>query len=160
MPAPAAAPMTTSVGKSVALTLATPDLAQAQQVIDEEKQEDFDEAHSVLQKTGLVTLALTAFFGASTLALFVAQESVAVQSPVSPYDEGSQGKQDAMTGLRVANYALFSAQPVLGLLAANPGILGVPEKDREDVSAALRTVHFAVGGTLATTYTVNAALQW
>lgn len=182
-----------------ALALGAPDLAHAQEVIDQEKQDDYDTAHSVLQKTGLVTLGLTgitgatllmnkktlfsdgrcasgdpllgdfgcggltylhAAFGATTLALFVAQESVAVQSPISPYDEGSEGKQDAMTGMRVANYALFSVQPVLGLFAANPGILGVPEEDREDVSAALRTVHFAVGGTLATTYTVNAALQW
>lgn len=175
-----------------------PASASAQE-IDQERQDDYDTAHSVLQKTGLVTLGLTGISGATllinkptafgdgrcksgdpilgdfgcggltylhfgfavtTLGLFVAQEVVAEQAPISPYDQGSEGKQDAMAGFRVANYALFGVQPVLGLLAANPGILGVDDADKEDVSRALRTVHFGVGGGLATTYTANAIMQW
>jgi hypothetical protein len=173
--------------------------AAAQETIDREKQEDYETAHSVLQKTGLVTLGLTgatgagllinkrtlfsrgrcetgdpilgefgcggltflhAGFGATTAGLFVAQQIVGAQAPISPYDMGSEGKQDTMEALRYVNISLFIVQPVLGLLAANPGIMGVAEEDQEDVSAVLRTIHFGVGGSLATTYTVNAALQW
>jgi hypothetical protein len=193
--AAAASAIAAVVGAAVALA---PSSASAQE-IDQERQEDYDTAHSVLQKTGLVTLGLTGLSGATlminkptafgdgrcksgdpifgdfgcggltflhlgfavtTLGLFVAQEVVAEQAPISPYDQGSEGKQDAMAGFRVANYALFGVQPVLGLLAANPGILGVDDADKEDVSRALRTVHFGVGGGLATTYTANAIMQW
>jgi hypothetical protein len=191
----AASLLSGALGAATALAPAT---AGAQE-IDQERQDDYDTAHSVLQKTGLVTLGLTGISGATllinkptafgdgrcksgdpilgdfgcggltylhlgfavtTLGLFVAQEVVAEQAPISPYDMGSETKQDTMAGFRVANYALFGVQPVLGLLAANPGILGVDDADKEDVSRALRTVHFGVGGGLATTYTANAIMQW
>lgn len=103
---------------------------------------------------------LHAGFGATTLGLFVAQEIVAGEMPISPYDVGSQGRQDAMTALRYTNIGLFAVQPILGFVAANPGVIGVAEESQEDVSRVLRTIHFGVGGTIATTYTVNAALQW
>ena len=173
--------------------------ASAQEAIDQDKQDDLETVHSVLQKTGLVTLGLTGASGfvlivnkptlfgdgrcksgepwlgdfgcgglvfvhlgtaVTTLGLFVAQEIVAGEMPVSPYDMGSEGKRDAMAALRVANIGLFAVQPVLGFLAANPGVIGIAESSREDFSKVLRTIHFGVGGSLATTYTVNAALQW
>lgn len=192
----ATAAIAVGVGAGIA---ALPRTAHAQETFDADKQEELGDVHSVLQKTGLVTLGLTgvsggvlllnkptlfgdgrcksgdpvlgdfgcsglpilhAAFGATTLGLFVAQEIVAGEMPISPYDMGSEGRQDAMTGLRIANYSLFAVQPVLGFLAANPGVVGVSEESQEDVSRVLRTIHFGVGGTLATTYTVNAALQW
>lgn len=182
----------------VAASLA-PARASAQDVIDQDKQDDLDTVHSVLQKTGLVTLGLTGTTGAvllvnkptlfgdgrcksgspwlgdfgcggltfvhlgfavSTLGLFIAQEIVAGEMPISPYDMGSEGRQDAMAGLRVANYSLFALQPVLGFLAANPGVIGISDSSKEDFSRVVRTIHFGVGGSLATTYTINAALQW
>jgi hypothetical protein len=163
--------------------------------IDQNKQHNLSDVHSVLQKVGLVTLggtgitgaallanSETAFgagrcntgnpvfgefgctglkyvhfgFAASTLGLFVATEVVAEQMPVSPYDMGSKSKQNAMKTLRVANIALFSTQPILGFLAANHRLFGMSP----GAAKVLRTVHFAVGGTVATTYTANAALQW
>jgi hypothetical protein len=191
---------TTAVGVALGLASALlPDAAHAQEAFDQDKQDDLDTAHSVLQKTGLVTLGLTgvtggvlmlnkptlfgdgrcksgdpllgefgcggltilhAGFGATTLGLFVAQEIVAGEMPISPYDMGSEGRQDAMTTLRYVNIGLFAVQPVLGFVAANPGVIGIPEDSQEDVSRVLRTIHFGIGGTLATTYTVNAALQW
>jgi hypothetical protein len=189
---------TVAIGLGVAASLASAP-ASAQEVIDQDKQDDLETVHSVLQKTGLVTLGLTGTSGAvllinkptlfgdgrcksgsplfgdfgcggltfvhlgfavSTLGLFIAQEIVAGEMPISPYDMGSEGKQDAMAGLRVANYSLFALQPVLGFLAANPGVIGISEPSREDFSKVLRTIHFGVGGGLATTYTINAALQW
>lgn len=95
-------------------------------------------------------------FAASTLGLFIATEIVADEMPVSPYDMGSHGKQNAMKTLRVANIALFSTQPILGFLAANHRLFGMST----GAAKVLRTVHFAVGGTVAATYTANAALQW
>jgi hypothetical protein len=169
------------------------------QAIDRQKQQDLDTAHSVLQKSGLVTLGLTGLSGyillankptlfgeglcksgdpilgefgcggltyvhASTavlsLGFFIAQEVVAGDMPISPYDMGSEGKRDAMGALRIANIGLFAVQPVLGFLAANPEFIGIPDASQEDFSKVLRTIHFGVGTTLATTYTVNAALQW
>lgn len=181
------------------VALVAPSEAAAQEAFDAEKQDDLETVHSVLQKSGLVTLGLTgvsggvllankptlfgdgrcksgdpilgefgcggltllhAGFGATTLGLFVAQEIVAGEMPISPYDVGSDGRRDAMTALRYTNIGLFAVQPLLGFVAANPGVVGVPEESQEDVSRVLRTIHFGVGGTLATTYTVNAALQW
>ena len=163
--------------------------------IDQDKQRNLSDAHSVLQKTGLVTLGLTGLsgaallanqetafgagrcndgnpvfgefgctglkyvhfgFGATTLGLFIATEIVAAEMPVSPYDMGDSTKQGAMKTLRVANIGLFAVQPVLGLLAANHGAFGMSA----GTAKVLRTVHFAVGGTVASTYTANAALQW
>jgi hypothetical protein len=166
-----------------------------QSSIDLNKQHDLSDVHSVLQKTGLATLAVTGVLGASlavntptlfgegrcatgspwfgqfgctglkyahfgfaatTLGLFVATEIVAEQMPVSPYDMGSTSKQSAMKTLRVVNIALFSVQPVLGFLAANHSLFGMSG----GAAKVLRTVHLAVGGTVAGTYTANAAMQW
>ncbi len=166
---------------------------------DQERQEDLETVHSVLQKSGLGTLALTGLSGATlmlnkptafgkgrcrtgapvlggfgcdalsfvhmgfavaTAGLFVSSEIVAAEMPTSPYDMGSPGRQNAMTALRWTNVGLFTIQPILGLIAAHPGLVGVPQAARKDFSAALRTIHFGIGGALASTYTVNAALQW
>lgn len=181
------------------LTLALPSTATAQTGIDQQKQDELETVHSVLQKSGLATLALTGVSGATLMAnkptlfgkgrcrtgdpllggfgcnelsyvhmgfavatagLFVASEIVAEEMPISPYEMGSPGQQDTMRSLRWTNVGLFIAQPILGLIAANPWLVGVPKTAREDFSAVLRTVHFGVGLGLATTYTVNAALQW
>lgn len=179
--------------------LVLPATATAQTGIDQQKQDDLETVHSVLQKSGLATLALTGLSGATlmvnkptlfgkgrcrtgdpllggfgcnelsyvhmgfavaTAGLFVATEIVAEEMPNSPYDTGSPGRQDTMRGLRWTNVGLFIAQPILGLIAANPWLVGVPEAAREDFSSVLRTVHLGVGVGLATTYTVNAAMQW
>ena len=178
--------------------VATSTSARAQLTPDElEEQDDLETTHSVLQKTGLGTLAVsgvlggvlavnheTAFgdgrcnggepifgkfgcgglkyvhfgFAAATLGLFVATEVVAEQMPISPYESTSPGKETAMRTLRWVNIGLFGVQPILGLLAANPGLVGAD--DPRSFSKVLRTVHVVVGGTVATTYTVNAAMQW
>ncbi len=184
----------------VALALAVPAGAWAQVASPDTRQQDLDRAHSIVQKTGLGTLAVTGalgfmlfanketlfgdglcasgnalggdfgcngglsvlhfVFAASTLGLFVAQEVIAAKMDPSPYETGDSAKDRAMNGLRWATVGLFAAQPVLGLIAAHPGIVGVPTEHRAMVSRVLRTVHFGVGLGVATTYTVNAALQW
>jgi hypothetical protein len=185
-----------SVLALAAVATSTP--ARAQLTPDElEEQDDLETTHSVLQKTGLGTLAVTgalggvlavnhetAFgdgrcnggepifgqfgcgglkyvhfgFAATTLGLFVATEVVAEKMPISPYESTSQGKETAMRTLRWVNIGLFGVQPILGLLAANPGLVGADNP--RSFSKVLRTVHIVVGGTVATTYTVNAAMQW
>lgn len=98
--------------------------------------------------------------GVASLGLFVSSEIVAENMPVSPYDMGSAGKQDTMRTLRYTNIGLFAVQPILGLVATHPQLIGIPERSRETFSKVLRTVHFGVGGSLATTYSINAGLQW
>lgn len=48
-------------------------------------------------------------------------------------------------------------QPILGLVASNPAILGIPRDDREDFSRVMRTVHVGVviGGTYVTTLAIE-----
>lgn len=161
------------------------------------------ELHSVLQKTGLTTLAVTGVLGfglmvnrptlfgdgrcqdpngepvfgrgfgcgmaaslthfafaATTLGLFVASEVVAATMENSPYDTASPGRADAERALRGVNIGLFAVQPVLGLIAAHPGLIGIPAANQAMFSRVLRTVHFGVGLGAAAGYTVNAALQW
>jgi len=159
-----------------------------------------DRAHSVVQKVGLGTLAVSGaigfmllankptlfgdglcstgkgiggefgcngglsivhfVFAASTLGLFIAQEVIAAEMNDSPYRTGDYERDRRTQGLRWANVALFATQPVLGLIAAHPAIIGIPAEARPMFSKVMRTVHFGVGLGLATTYTVNAALQW
>jgi hypothetical protein len=156
--------------------------------------------HSVLQKTGLGTIAVTGalgvalamnrptlfgegrcntgnpifgqygcvylpivhfFVAASTLLLFTATEIVAQEMPSNPYEfEEDLDKRDAMRTLRWVNVGFFAATPVLGLLAAHPGLIGIPEHIRPQFSRILRTIHLGLGIGTATTYSINAGLQW
>lgn len=97
-------------------------------------------------------------FAATTLGLFVAKEVVAEKMPLSPYESNDRGRERAMKTLRWVNIGLLGTQPVLGVLAANPQIFGI--SNASNFSRVMRTVHLGVGGTVATTYTVNAAMQW
>jgi hypothetical protein len=65
-----------------------------------------------------------------------------------------------MRTLRYVNIGLFAVQPVLGLISAYPQLIGIPKRSREGFSKVMRTVHFGIGGGLATTYSINAGLQW
>jgi hypothetical protein len=76
--------------------------------------------------------------------------------PISPYESTDRTKETAMRTLRWANIGLFSLQPILGFLAANQKTFGISENG----AAGLRTVHIFVGGAAATTYTINAGMQW
>ncbi|MBL8954017.1 MAG: hypothetical protein JNK82_24785 [Myxococcaceae bacterium] len=99
-------------------------------------------------------------FAASTLGLFVAEQVIAAEMNPSPYRTGDLNKDRATDHLRWVNAGLFIAQPVLGLIAAHPALIGIPTDARPMFSRVMRTVHFGVGLGLATTYTVNAALMW
>ena len=99
-------------------------------------------------------------FAVASAGLFIAQEILAAKMDPSPYLEGSTGRQNTMEALRWTNVGLFAVQPVLGIIAAHPGLIGIPASARADFSRVLRTVHLGVGLGLATTYSVNAALQW
>ena len=191
------------LGATAAIVISAPASAQVVPPVrqvppeDRDEQEDLETAHSVLQKTGLGTLAVTGVLGgvlavnhgtafgdgrcstgdpvfgsfgcsdlkyvhfgfaAATLGLFVATEVVAEKMPRSPYESHDAGRENAMKGLRVANIALFATQPVLGVVAANPQIFGLSHTS--NFAKVMRTIHLGVGGTVATTYTVNTALQW
>lgn len=173
------------------------------QTTEVQRQRDLETAHSVVQKAGIGTLAVTGALGlvlfankptlfgdglcstgdgimgeygcgpglglthfafaVTSLGLFVASEILAEEMDPGPYDDGyynDPGRRRTTEALRWTNVGLFALQPVLGIIAAHPGIIGIPASARADFSRVLRTVHLGVGLGLATTYTVNAALQW
>ncbi len=99
-------------------------------------------------------------FAAATLGLFIATEIIAMEMNPSPYETGNSTIDGAGGALRWVNVGLFAVQPVLGLLAAHPGLIGVPEAHRAAVSRVLRTIHFSIGLGLVSTYSVQAGLQW
>jgi hypothetical protein len=106
-------------------------------------------------------LAITHFvFAGSTLALFVASELIAMEMSPSPYETGDTTRDNASKAFLWTNVGLFSVQPLLGLLAAHPGLIGIPPDARVMFSKVLRTLHFAVGLGLVSTYAVHAGLQW
>jgi hypothetical protein len=106
-------------------------------------------------------LSIVHFIAAgSTLALYVASEILATLMVQSPYATGDTRQDNARTAFRWTNVALFSMQPVLGVLAAHPGLIGIPPEARVMFSKVLRTLHFAVGVGLTTTYSVQAGLMW
>jgi hypothetical protein len=182
----------------VVLAMAVPAAGWAQQVTTEGQQ--LDTTHSVLQKAGIGTIALTgatglalminrptlfgdgrcsegnglfggfgcgpgltllhAAFAVTSAGLFIAQELIAAEMNPSPYDEGSPRRQNVTEALRWTNVGLFAVQPVLGLIAAHPGLVGVPREYHAQFGRVMRTIHFGVGLGLATTYTVNAAFMW
>jgi hypothetical protein len=179
--------------------VALPAAARAQ-VAQPGQGSDLSTAHSVTQKTGLATLAVTGalgvalavnrptlvsdgrcethegvfgefgcgpgltvthfVFAASTLVLFVTSEILAEKMEVNPYDVGDFERVRAMRNLRWANVGLFAVQPVLGFLSAHPEVIGIQSGSRGMFSRVLRTIHLGVGLGAATTYSVNAALQW
>jgi hypothetical protein len=96
----------------------------------------------------------------STLALYVASEILATEMVNSPYNTGDVRQDNARSAFRWTNVALFSLQPVLGVLAAHPWLIGIPPEARVMFSKVLRTMHFAVGAGLAGTYSVQAGLMW
>jgi hypothetical protein len=104
--------------------------------------------------------ALHFAFAATTLVLFISSEIVAAAMPVSPYDVLDTPRRETERTVRWINVGLFTAQPILGLLAAHPGLIGIPPDARRTFSKVVRTIHFGVALGVATGYTVNAALQW
>jgi hypothetical protein len=106
-------------------------------------------------------LVLTHFgLAAATLGLWITSEILAEQMTPNPYYTGDAQRQGAMQAMRWVNVALFSTQPILGLLAAHPGLVGVPAQHRQLFSRVMRTLHLAVGAGTATSYTAVAAMQW
>jgi hypothetical protein len=99
-------------------------------------------------------------FAATTLGLFVTSEIIATQLEVSPYEVADPMMARTRRALLWTNVALFSVQPVLGLLSAHPALIGIPPDALHTFSRVLRTVHFGVGLGVATTYTLHAAFQW
>jgi len=99
-------------------------------------------------------------FAATTLGLFAADEIVKAKMERSPYHTGDPRRDDAANALRWTNVALFAVQPVMGILATHPWLIGIPPEHRVTFSKVLRTIHFGVGVGLATTYSVQAGLQW
>jgi hypothetical protein len=112
-------------------------------------------------KAGWETLSIVHFgFAAATLALWLSSEVLAEQMDQNPYYTGDLGLQREKQTLRWVNVGLFAAQPVLGLLAAHPGLIGIPPEARPMFSRVMRTLHVAVGVGVASSYTATAALQW
>ena len=183
------------------VAVAVPASGWAQTAEVENRQRDYERAHSVVQKAGIGTLAVTGALGlvlfankptlfgdglcstgdgimgefgcgpglglthfafaVTSAGLFIASEILAEAMDPGPYEDYSNpGRRRAMETLRWTNVGLFALQPVLGIIAAHPGIIGIPASARADFSRVMRTVHLGVGLGLATTYTVNAALQW
>jgi hypothetical protein len=106
-------------------------------------------------------LAIVHFiFAGSALALFVSSELIAMEMSPTPYETGNTTRDNASKAFLWTNVGLFSVQPLLGLLAAHPGLIGIPPDSRVMFSKVLRTLHFAVGLGLVTTYSVQAGLQW
>jgi hypothetical protein len=106
-------------------------------------------------------LAITHFiFAASTLVLFVTSEILAAEMVNSPYRTGDTSRDNAARAFMWTNVGLFSVQPLLGLLAAHPGLIGIPPDARLMFSKVLRTIHFSVGLGLASTYAIQAGLMW
>jgi hypothetical protein len=99
-------------------------------------------------------------FAATTLVAFVTSEILAEAMPVGPYDTLDPVKGPTMRTIRWVNVGLFAAQPVIGLIAAHPGIIGIPKDARPMFSRVMRTIHLGVGLGVASGYTVNALLQW
>lgn len=96
----------------------------------------------------------------STLVLYVTSEILATEMVFSPYNTGDTRQDNARSAFRWTNVALFSIQPVLGILSAHPYLIGIPPDARVMFSKVLRTLHFAVGVGLTTTYSVQAGLMW
>jgi hypothetical protein len=54
----------------------------------------------------------------------------------------------------------MALQPIGGLLAAEPGVIGVAPEDRAEFSRVLRTLHLGAGYTIVGTYVVTAAVEF
>jgi hypothetical protein len=181
----------------MALAVPAVGLAQTSEI---QRQRDLEQAHSVVQKAGLGTLAVTGALGlvlfankptvfgdglcstgdgimgeygcgpglalthfgfaVASLGIFVASEVLAAKMDPSPYSVGDQRRQDAMNAIRWTEVGLYAVQPVLGLISAHPGLIGIPASARADLSRVMRTIHLGVGLGIAATYSVNAAFQW
>jgi hypothetical protein len=179
------------------VALVVPVVSYAQTAVESSRQHDLANAHSWVQKSGLVTLYGAAALGAivtvnapplgdeqcaacgdmgkdaydalvlthftlaaATLALYVTSEILAEQMTPNPYYTGDPQRQGAMQAMRWVNVGLFCAQPILGLLAAHPGLVGVPAAQRQLFARVMRTLHLAVGTGTATSYTAVAVMQW
>jgi hypothetical protein len=106
-------------------------------------------------------LVLTHFgLAGATLALYITSEILAEKMAVNPYYTGDAQRQGAMQAMRWVNVGFFSAQPILGLLAAHPGWVGVPPAHQQLFSRVMRTLHLAIGAGTATSYTAVAVMQW
>jgi hypothetical protein len=99
-------------------------------------------------------------FAATTLGLFITSEVLATQMAPSPYETGDSTRDGAASILRWVNVGLFTLQPILGLITAHPSLLGIPPEHRVMVSRILRSIHFAIGLGLVSTFTLQAGLQW
>ena len=87
-------------------------------------------------------------------------EILAEMMEPNPYYQGDQRRQESMRAMRWVNVAFFATQPILGLLAAHPGLIGIPTESRHMFSRVMRTLHLAVGAGTATSYTAIAVMQW
>jgi hypothetical protein len=106
-------------------------------------------------------LVLTHFgLAAATLGLYVSSEILAETMTTNPYYTGDAQRQGGMQALRWVNVGLFATQPILGVLAAHPGLVGVPPEHRQLFSRVVRTLHLAVGAGTAASYTAVAVMQW
>lgn len=99
-------------------------------------------------------------FALATLGLYVSSEILAENMAQNPYFVGDARQQSTMQTLRWVNVGFFIAQPVLGLLAAHPGLIGIPPSARPLFSRVMRTLHVAVGVGTVGSYTATAAMQW
>ena len=106
-------------------------------------------------------LVITHFgLAAATLGLYITSEILAEQMSQNPYYTGDAQRQGAMQSMRWVNVGFFAAQPILGVLAAHPWLVGVPPEHRQMFSRVMRTLHLAVGAGTATSYTAVAVMQW
>ncbi len=99
-------------------------------------------------------------FALATLGMYVSSEILAEKMDQNPYYTGNARQQSTMQTLRWVNVGFFIAQPVLGLLAAHPGLFGIPPSARPLFSRIMRTLHVAVGVGTVGSYTATAAMQW
>lgn len=99
-------------------------------------------------------------FALATVGLYVSSEILAEKMDQNPYYAGDARQQSTMQTLRWVNVGFFIAQPILGLLAAHPGLIGIPPSARPLFSRVMRTLHVAVGVGTVGSYTATAAMQW
>jgi hypothetical protein len=100
--------------------------------------------------------------GVVTLGLYATDMGVTVGIPRAPgsplkgpYDHG--GAHRAFTGMHIAGMIL---QPILGLLAANPTLIGVDDPSGTgDYARTMRTAHVGVGLLTAGSYWTTLAIE-
>lgn len=94
-------------------------------------------------------------FGVATIGSYTAQSILALEAP--DLDQGTEG--DVTDALGVATFAGFTVTAILGLLAANPFLLGIDESDQDDFQRVMRVIHMTVALLTAGAFATHVAVD-